>query len=105
VVDVKSDTKCTTASPWAAAIALPHPERVKQWSERPIVVVVIKGKWKRKWKRGGKVGTTKPSGTWSRSVVGMVDVAQDEHPAPPFESSQGGRNVAALVVDLVCGVE
>jgi hypothetical protein len=50
VVDVKSDTKCTTASP-RAAIVIPHPERVKQWSKRPIVVVVvvvIKGKEKRK---------------------------------------------------------
>jgi hypothetical protein len=29
-----------TASP-RAAIVIPHPERVKQWSERPVAVVVV----------------------------------------------------------------
>jgi hypothetical protein len=45
------------------AMVIAHPERVKQWSERPIavvvveVVVVMKGKEKRKWKREGEVGS------------------------------------------------
>ena len=50
-----------------AAIVIPHPERVRQWSERPIAVVVvmvvvaIKGKEKGKWKQEGKVGSYIPS--------------------------------------------
>jgi hypothetical protein len=38
--------------------------------------------------------------TWSGSVAGMVDVAQDKHPAHPFGSSQGGRHVAALAQEF-----
>lgn len=75
VVDVKSDTKSTTASP-RAAIVIPQPERVKQWSESPIVVVVVVVVIKGKEKRSGNE-TDRETKNRTRRAVSILPVYYD----------------------------